>query len=1033
MLFKRTTIPPEGRNKYGNYISTGNITKSIVSYNNGGNGTATGGTPSTPSTGTTEPQKNYALVLGKTQGNFEWDDIVANSGQTDTIQVLGYGDLVMVPTFVGDISIRPIEYNADGTPKLDANGNEILDETNVASNRNWDIKGIPESGVSVTVKNNGTSATTVEIKIDTNINTNQASLYIPCSVYTGDEDKAPWADNYNEDGGLIETEADDYSDWSTSDNTRTLWLEYNLSVLMNATNSYTLDLTNEIAGINWNNDSDTMMEGANLPTCQASLYFGDTKVENASYGLSIPANRGVVGVSINTNTGELTFGNNFYFMGTMLELGVTATDKSFTATKIMTINKIFPGKDGAGAINRWIVPSVNQITYNPNIENGLSNTSITAKVMKQVNAEPPVEDTETTIYWGWDTEVPSVVYSGPIAIEAGHEYLALALKNGNSDIYEIETIPIINEGINGEIGESVYTLILTNQNASINCDADGNILTATTYPTCLAYLYYGKTLQENITFRAVCPDSSNGVRMQGNRLILTPGLFYFNGISTTINISAYNETNILMGTQTMYISKNIPGKNGEDGAPGAPAVRYWLDLETYVFVVDASGNPNTQIIRVAAKKQVGAEEPTILSIGEDCTVLYGKNTFVPSLEYDGGIEYEEDASFYTVNLYDSAGDILYDSQTIPVVKDGKNGSNGSDGRQGPTIRGPFDYVNMTPVDGWRWCNGTLTSVEHPEDAEFIDIIMVDNEYYRCITSNTSDVRDWERDNIEMFLETFWEKADASYNFVATNLLLANNAKIKFASANELLLTDDEGNVTAGAAGTTSASTVNFWAGAADPANALFTVNNRGVMNAKAGSFGTLTIAEDELTGDGVIRAYGAPHDEDDASMYMQMNGKKITLRRIPETTGIDEEVISLSLTNADAGGNDSAAIEIYTHGKKALYTESLIEAPDITWDDNTTHAMKFGVWSPFNGFTIVPMTDDISLFGEAYDDSGVLMHTFNGVIINPYSPYTASNYPTIKIDSSTGYWVMSDGYNNMPTGIASSAAKREGNKLYIQL
>ena len=37
MQFKSTTIQPKGRNRYGNYLSTGDLTKQLVSYTSGGN------------------------------------------------------------------------------------------------------------------------------------------------------------------------------------------------------------------------------------------------------------------------------------------------------------------------------------------------------------------------------------------------------------------------------------------------------------------------------------------------------------------------------------------------------------------------------------------------------------------------------------------------------------------------------------------------------------------------------------------------------------------------------------------------------------------------------------------------------------------------------------------------------------------------------------------------------------------------------------------------------------------------------------
>lgn len=457
MQFKRTTIAPKGRNKYGNYISSGQISKFVISYNNGGNGNSTtgggngGGDDTTTTPDTPDPiQKNYALILSKSQGNFEWDNIVANGTQKDTIQVLGYGDLVMVPTYVGDISIAPAVEDENGEPILDENGRMTIDETNIASNRNWDIKGLPETGITVNVLNNGTSAVTIEVIADTAVTTNTGTLYIPCNIYVGDETRAPYGDNYDENGDLIETEADDYSDWNqASDNCKTLWLEYSFSVLMNTSNSYTLDLTNEIAGINCGSDGE-ILDGAIRPTCQAKLYFGETLVENATYGISYSQYQNVQGVSIDTKTGIVSFGSNFNFVGTNLELNIYGTDKDYSTTKIMSIHKIYSGKDGSPAVNRWIIVNPDTITYNPNT-NTFSNNVITTEVKEQVGDGEP-QTVNIPHYYEWDTDNPSNLCDGTIEVEFGRQYLCVALKNDNGEIYESETIPIITDGKNGATG-----------------------------------------------------------------------------------------------------------------------------------------------------------------------------------------------------------------------------------------------------------------------------------------------------------------------------------------------------------------------------------------------------------------------------------------------------------------------------------------------------------------------------------------------------------------------------------------------------
>ena len=316
MQYRRITIPPKGRNKYGNYQSTSNITKSIISYSNNGNGTTTDNNiTNTGGTGTNnEQQNNYSLRLSKNTFTFEWDDINASDeGQVDTIQVLGFGNLEDVDTFVGDFSILP---NGDGTLSdlTEAEADSYIYDMLRANN--WGIRGLVD-GMSVEVENNGTTNTTIKIKVNKNIKQTAGSLYIPCHIYTGPENEKP--------------KAGDMSDWYDTEK-KSLTLEYSYTILLNAVNHYTLDLTNDTAGINVD------IDGNILPNqtieCQATLYYGETIVTGATYGLG----RQVTGVSINTSTGRLTFGTNFSFLASSLEIPITATIDDYTSTKIMTIN-----------------------------------------------------------------------------------------------------------------------------------------------------------------------------------------------------------------------------------------------------------------------------------------------------------------------------------------------------------------------------------------------------------------------------------------------------------------------------------------------------------------------------------------------------------------------------------------------------------------------------------------------------------------------------------------------------------------------
>ena len=550
MQYKITTIPPSGRHKYGNYLSAGNISKMIVTYDNNGNGTSGVGDKEDNNKDEQPIQKNYALVLSKATNNFEWDDVVANNGVTDIVKPIGYGDLEIVPVFVGDISIVPKDTN------------------DVASKRNYDIKGI-EKGVTIAVKGNGTSAATIEIKVDESFEGTHGTLYIPCSVYSGPENQAPYLPSYDANGNLIDDidTASDYSDWHMArENCKTLWLEYNFNITIPVTNHYTMEITNEIAGINCDSDG-KIYPNAVRPTCKAIMYYGIEEVSGATYSISIDESRNAQGVTINTSTGELTFGSNFTFDGTTLEVKVTGNANGALQSKIMTIVKQYPGADGTPATTRWVVPSVNTIKFNPNT-NVMTPSSVSCKVMKQVGEDAPIEDTATTIYYGYNTTNPLTPYTGPVTPYASDDYIAFALKNSSNDIYEIETIQIIKDGINGSSGSSVYRLTLTNENASINADSDGNIYPNANRPTCTATLYYGTKKVTGTTYSITTNPTATGVTINGTTGVITlDSTFNFTGTSLEITVTAMVE-GVVYGTSIMTVSKSMAGKKGENGGPG---------------------------------------------------------------------------------------------------------------------------------------------------------------------------------------------------------------------------------------------------------------------------------------------------------------------------------------------------------------------------------------------------------------------------------------------------------------------------------
>ena len=390
---------------------------------------------------------------------------------------------------------------------------------------------------------------------------------------------------------------------------------------------------------------------------------------------------------------------------------------------------------------------------------------------------------------------------------------------------------------------SNWNLDLTNENASINADASGNIYATAVRPTCTAKLTRGTEDVSTAVYYISTPNvqnvqglsinSSSGVLTFNDGSASTP--FSFDGTSVEITVTAKvdNETK---GTKIMTVSKSLAGKDGD----GSPAVSYWLDFSADAVKVNKAGTPTPSSVTATAYKQLGGDAPQTAT---ECWMKWGYNTTDPSTatsSYTYTINSVNTSKDYiTFKLYKDTSTYLGESETIPILKDGLDGSAGSPGSvgpAGPVIRGPILWnTNLRR----RFCSGSGTGAT---DSSYIDIIYydpsggVDYHYYMCNTSYTqsNSLHTWSA------VSSYWTQAQGEYDFIATQLLLANDAKIKFLTNNEFYLTDADGNIHGGGRAATSDSSIIFWAGAANGSTnineAPFQVDYNGNIKATSGIF-----------------------------------------------------------------------------------------------------------------------------------------------------------------------------------------------------
>lgn len=141
---------------------------------------------------------------------------------------------------------------------------------------------------------------------------------------------------------------------------------------------------------------------------------------------------------------------------------------------------------------------------------------------------------------------------------------------------------------------------------------------------------------------------------------------------------------------------------------------------------------------------------------------------------------------------------------INAPKDGQNGKDGQDGQPGRS-----DLI----VRRSEWKEGTYYYSGQP-DEEILDIVKYKGFWYKCVSSHGA---------YGGFLSPHW-KPLSWYENVATDILLADTAVIRFLQNNQLLIEDGLGNITAGISGS---GDVRFWSGGATPQTATWYVTKEG--------------------------------------------------------------------------------------------------------------------------------------------------------------------------------------------------------------
>lgn len=333
--------------------------------------------------------------------------------------------------------------------------------------------------------------------------------------------------------------------------------------------------------------------------------------------------------------------------------------------------------------------------------------------------------------------------------------------------------------------EETCRLDLSNENETVTCDSSGNVIgsiqgtQATLYKgsSVVSGIYYSCSASGCCCSFSTTTGKATNIDMSSNKATLK--------ISCTYDGVTYSAV--------YTISKVYPGKDGSD------AVSRYLELSCTSVKVDKSGNVSPSKITAKQMKQVGGKAP------ENTTDLYlvglasSKSTATQLKAKSITINVSSSDTWVDFTLKDGSGNV-YDTERVPVVKDGKDGTNGTNGKDGTNGTNGKDGAPGTPgkdgapgtpgkdgrdgIDGKDGRDGTdgyslapIYRGEYSESKTYygtqyrVDIVKYNGIYYVArVDAGTFS-------NVAPTNTSKWNPFGAQFESIATNLLLAEGANI----------------------------------------------------------------------------------------------------------------------------------------------------------------------------------------------------------------------------------------------------------------
>jgi hypothetical protein len=355
----------------------------------------------------------------------------------------------------------------------------------------------------------------------------------------------------------------------------------------------------------------------------------------------------------------------------------TATRGAYTRTARFTLSLARGGEDGVPATVFRVVPSVfavkelngnftpSTITFNSYlVSSGYTAANSDFKIYTSTNG---VEFTEIITYLSDRTDVSSYSLTAP-----NTKFLRVEIyAPGTNTLRDIETLPYISDGVNGNSGSTAIQIDLSNENASILTDINGTNINLSDAVTTVR-IYEGTS--DATTGWAITATPSDGVTV--------------NNVSNTYTVTGFTGT-------TGFVDFTAT-KSGFSSL----TARFSLIKVTSGNIYRVKSSVDSVV-----KNSAGAYLPTVVTFSSERTTVAGtasySGRFIIATSEDGvsftdqpprgyTSAVDESSVAYTVpanivairaNLYLAGSTTtLVDSETIPIITNGTNGSNGINGR-----------------------------------------------------------------------------------------------------------------------------------------------------------------------------------------------------------------------------------------------------------------------------------------------------------------------------------------------------------------